>query len=603
MEYNTQIAINGKRIAFERITLNQKLNEHHNFEVHIDHDTIEEWGSHTIENSKAWLGTSIVITFNETEFLGVITNVKLEHQGFHHQGYVVVSGYSKTILLEQGLHTTSWYEKSLEGIVRDVIDTVNLETQLQSDHKGLIPYQAQYGESHFTFLKRLAKQHNQWLYWDGIKLHFGKPLLEKPIRLEYGKDIANISIGIDAKANTYSTYSYNALEDTLSNSKSKANVQGLNELGMHAFDTSLGLFHQVPNTHNNARTRDKSELDANVEKKQAAAVANLNTLEADCSWQGLTVGSVIKVSSAKWDGKDKFDIKNYGEYLVTEIQHQATRSTTYSCHFKAIPSGVKVCPEPEVSLPQAHAQIAKVIDNEDPQQKGRVQVQFQWMQSHQKTNWIRVMTPDAGSSEQHSTNRGLVFIPEVGDQVMVGFRYGDPNRPFVMGSMFHGQNGAGGSTENTQKSIITRSGHVIAFNDTKRAESITITDKNKNIIFIDTANSSIHISAPENISISAKNIDISASENLTASAGENMGINAGDDITMGAGKDVTVTASEDMTILAKNITEQASENFESIASNIEEQAATIAKNSTESDINVNSSGKVNSTTGGQSQLF
>ncbi|MCX2765082.1 DUF2345 domain-containing protein, partial [Aquimarina muelleri] len=162
---------------------------------------------------------------------------------------------------------------------------------------------------------------------------------------------------------------------------------------------------------------------------------------------------------------------------------------------------------------------------------------------------------------------------------------------------------AGGQDQNNYKSIITRSGHTIEFNDTDNSESITITDKNSNIIFIDTANKNIRISAPENISISAKNIDITASENLTISSGKNMGINSGDDITMGAITDTTITAGEDMSILAKNITEQASENFETIGMKLEEHADIISKNSLKEDIQLNSSASIKSNTGEKTNLF
>ena len=121
--------------------------------------------------------------------------------------------------------------------------------------------------------------------------------------------------------------------------------------------------------------------------------------------------------------------------------------------------------------------------------------------------YIRVMTPDAGSSSNHSQNRGQMFIPEVGDQVMIGFEHNDPSKPFVMGSMYHGNN-HGADIENNIKSIITKSGHVIQFDDTNGTENITITDKNKNKIFLDTANSSIEINAPSSINIISKEINI-----------------------------------------------------------------------------------------------
>ncbi|MCG8854988.1 DUF2345 domain-containing protein [Tenacibaculum finnmarkense] len=141
------------------------------------------------------------------------------------------------------------------------------------------------------------------------------------------------------------------------------------------------------------------------------------------------------------------------------------------------------------------------------------------------------------------------------------------------------------------------------FNDTNNSESITITDKNNNIIFIDTANKSIRISAPENISISSKNIDITASENLTMSAGKNMGINTGDDMNIGAGDNLNMIANEALLIMAKTITEQASENFQTLATNLEEHAEVISKNSTKESIDLNSAGSVNNNTGDKVKLF
>ena len=84
---------------------------------------------------------------------------------------------------------------------------------------------------------------------------------------------------------------------------------------------------------------------------------------------------------------------------------------------------------------------------------------------------------------------------------MVGFEYGHTSRPYVMGSMFHGKNGTGGQAENHIKSIITRSGHTIEFDDADSSLGITIKDKNNNCIHLDTSGKSIMISAPKKISI------------------------------------------------------------------------------------------------------
>lgn len=110
--------------------------------------------------------------------------------------------------------------------------------------------------------------------------------------------------------------------------------------------------------------------------------------------------------------------------------------------------------------------------------------------------------PDAGRSGKVTTNRGMVFIPEIGDHVMLGFRYNDPNRPFVMGSLFNGTTGAGGLDKNHLKSIFTRGGNIITFNELET--SILVKDPSGNTWFMDGAGN-ISVTAPKNMTISVGN--------------------------------------------------------------------------------------------------
>ena len=105
---------------------------------------------------------------------------------------------------------------------------------------------------------------------------------------------------------------------------------------------------------------------------------------------------------------------------------------------------------------------------------GRVRVQMLWQKGNEMTDWIRVMTPDAGSGKGGGKNRGLVVVPEPDDQVLICFRYNDPDRPFVMGSMFHGKSGGGGGQGNNTKSLNSKSGHTITLDD---GAGIIIVDK------------------------------------------------------------------------------------------------------------------------------
>ncbi|MGY0038097.1 phage baseplate assembly protein V [Pedobacter sp. NJ-S-72] len=159
--------------------------------------------------------------------------------------------------------------------------------------------------------------------------------------------------------------------------------------------------------------------------------------------------------------------------------------------------------------------------NHDPEGQSRIQVQMLW-QKDETTEWIRVLQPDAGSGEVNGNNRGFYVIPEIGDQVIVGFRYNDPNRPFVMGSIYHSQNTDSAIQANNHlKSLSTRSGHVIEFDDSKGSQGITITDQNNNVIHIDTQSNNITISALETMTFNSKNMKINVQENMDISVGKN----------------------------------------------------------------------------------
>jgi uncharacterized protein involved in type VI secretion and phage assembly len=224
-------------------------------------------------------------------------------------------------------------------------------------------------------------------------------------------------------------------------------------------------------------------------------------------------------------------ITGLGAFRVLEVHHHADSIGHYSNTFKGIVSQNETLPDDHIVVPTAFPEPATVVDNADPRHQGRVKVRYFWQAHDESTNWIRVQTPDAGKSDAVAKNRGMVFIPEVGDQVMVGFIQGDPSRPYVAGSLFHRDNSKGAATDNNIKSIITRSGHTIEFNDDEKGSwGITVKDKKKNLLHIDTkdnnisvfANNNVTVTAVENMTLNAKNMLINVEEDMTTVVGGNM---------------------------------------------------------------------------------
>ena len=119
---------------------------------------------------------------------------------------------------------------------------------------------------------------------------------------------------------------------------------------------------------------------------------------------------------------------------------------------------------------------------------------------------------------------------------MVNFVHNHPDRPFVMGGMFHGGTALGGFADNRVKSIMTRSGHKVVFTED---ESIIITDKSGNEIHLDTTGSNINITAPETMTLNCKNMFINVSENMTTSVGMDQSDTIGMNRTQSIGLNAT----------------------------------------------------------------
>jgi phage baseplate assembly protein gpV len=97
----------------------------------------------------------------------------------------------------------------------------------------------------------------------------------------------------------------------------------------------------------------------------------------------------------------------------------------------------------------------------------------------------RVMMPMAGE------RRGIHFFPEPGDEVVVGFQDGDTNTPIILGSVWNNAapppNQAKQSPDNHLRTIVSRSGHEVTFDDTPGSEKVTIKSQAGHTIELDDA--------------------------------------------------------------------------------------------------------------------
>lgn len=229
-----------------------------------------------------------------------------------------------------------------------------------------------------------------------------------------------------------------------------------------------------------------------------------------------------------------------GQYTLTATRHQFTEHTGYVTEFAA--SGRQ-----ERSLygltagsagrgTQAGLLPGVVCDAKDPDGMGRVRLTFPWLDKDFSSNWARVVQPGAGKA------RGAVVIPEVGDEVLVGFEHGDFDAPYVLGGLHNGKDTLptlstapvdGNSGEIAVRGFVSRKGHRLEFNETDGI--LVTTGDGKLIVKMDVKNSMIEVT-------SSKGVHVKADNGVTIESGQGPLELKGQKITMTSDSDVEVTA-------------------------------------------------------------
>ena len=546
------ISVGKKSLSsFISLQIEQNIGKHHRFQMAVELETGSNRYVHNINSSKDWLGESIVVKAASTPiFVGVVTNVQLHREGSDF-GCIIVSGYSATYRLETAHSCFSWNDRTIGDVVKKLCEQAKVQLELNPAFKETKDFICQYEESDFDFIRRLAHQYQEWMYFDGTKLIFGKPRkLADPIRLEYGTTLSSLDIGLQTLARSEQVFSYHSGADREMQRMTPDLAYGHDKLAGDAFRASLGMFSKPARQHALPRISNETELVNYMGRKQAAETAETHYITAESQVPTLRVGSVISLYSSFLERVGNLSEESLGNFIIIEITHEVSQGSYYKNRFKAIPATIKAMPSPKVRMPLAETQMATVLSNADPEGKGRVRVRMNWQTDGMQTGWVRVMTPDGGSSSDVKSNRGFVFIPEVGDQVLLGFRHGDPARPYVMGSLFNGTTGGGGGSNNSIKSLKTRSGISVILNDDNK--SLTIKDAGGSSIWLD-GNGNIQITAPHSINFTSTNITINAHNNTHISSGNNLTTNIGNNWLISVGNTINNVASHMRNIIAGSL--------------------------------------------------
>lgn len=497
------------------------------------------------------------------DFKGVIIDVNASRATASAQSASIIAA-SYDCLLQNSPHCRSFEDKTLKEIVDTVLQPYkDIQGVIKPRFASKIPYIVQYNQSDFDFIRMLAVRFGEWMYNTGTKFIFGEfdNSNAATASLQYpGGSL--MSYGLSQEMNSFAFnhllsnhYAFGTGKETIKNAGNSQADAKYNDWTDKAYEASKQRFaqEQIMPLFSGGFDNQKDDEGADTITEYSVKVlahgqkARLMTVHGSSKLAMLKIGQTFVIcDSAQNVSGQNTDIKQNALRIVG-INHAFDYSQDYSNSFTAIPNS---CNYPSYSnanvFPSAPSQRAIVVDNKDEQKLGRIRVQFPWQKvqdDKMMSPWLRIAVPYAGNIKGHQ------FIPEIGEEVMVGFEMDNAERPYIIGALYNGGKGKPDEewaaskeekgTTNNIKAIRTRNGHTILFNDRGDAGLIEIYD-NKNNTF------HITLSADDKkITIySAGDIEINADGSISMTAKDNVNIKANSNVSVNADKEVTIQASK-----------------------------------------------------------
>lgn len=448
------------------------------------------------------------------------------------ESHLILRGYDLSHRLHRGRHNRSFQNLTDSDIVKKIAQEVGLEVQTENTGAAR-DYVFQENQTNIEFLRELATRQGFELFVQDGVLYFRKPQSQTQLDLRWLRDINQFQVRMS------SSQQVSAVEVRSWDYANKQPIVETANAEVTVTETENGKGSEVANrfqTNPKMIVVDQPTFTADEAKRMAQSLCDElggEFIEAEAKTDGhgnpeIRVGRVV----------DLKDLGNYsGQYYITETRHHYYEKV-YSTDFTV--RGLRDGSLLSLLTPKTHLQpgqtlmVGIVTNNKDPKGWGRVKVRLPTLTEEHESNWARIVALGAGQK------RGFDWLPEVEDEVLVGFEHGDIHRPYVIGGVWNGQDQPpedvnqsvqGGKVR--LRTIKTRTGHLIQFADEAQSganEGITIQTAGGHKIHLNDSNQSIEITTSSGQAISLddqeQSITVKAAVNLTLEAQANITLRA-----------------------------------------------------------------------------
>lgn len=478
----------------------------------------------------------------ETLFDGIIVGLRIL-TGNDSRSYMVVECRDNAYAATQGRKNRIFEKKKDADIIKEVLaayGSVDVDTT-PYQHPTLVQYYC----SDWDFALSRADACGLFVFTEGNKIKVKKPDVNASpvLTVTYGTDIIafDLELSSDDQFTQYEAVSWSPKEQRtvrVSASSPSLNKQGDLQPKSIASGDSLLL-----------------QTDAPTDEKALKQWADGMALKAGLArYQD----SVSFYGSAKVKPGCMIELKGLGRrfggnLFVGSVTH-TIRDNEWTTEAGAGISPLNITDETDVVSPSAagflpglqglHSAVVKKLDG-DPLKEQRIQVELPWLNGMSKLLWARMAAMYA------TGGMGTFFLPEPGDEVLVGFMNQDPGHPVILGSLYGAKHQPPYEYEakNNTKAIVTREKMRIEFDEEKKI--ITVSTPRKNTVELSDDGKRIRLT-DEN-----KNEITMDKNGITLSSAKDITLKAKGNITMDATMKLSGTAKQDVSLEGLNVKVQA----------------------------------------------
>ena len=520
------IVVDGARIEYDiaQVELQQFIDHHHKLSLKIR--ARAEDATRDIASYAAILGKPISLTIEPSggvveqsrslTFVGVVTQVD-QSSNIDSINITTIEAHSPTIAMDGARHNVFFHDQTRSDMIGAIVRNYPITVGTIESTSGTLKFHVQHRQTDYDFIMQLATASGLFAHYDGREFKAIKASSSGAVELVWRQTLGSFSMGLGTQPQEFAAqvYNYEQSKSYSQDSKSVQSRASLSSITKKAPDASSQIYKDPGVATSPKVVADTRSLDELLLQEKSKARGKMITCRGQSSVPEVTVGKCIQVK-----GMDKID----GHYLVVAVTHTVGATSGYNNSFICRPLDIAYPTYEGKATELTLLQSAVVVDNNDPDQLGRVKVKFPWLEG-EETPWVRTLTPHAGPEY------GWYVIPEINDEVLVGYEFGSPDYPIVLGALYNKNappaSGAV-SPENEIKQFRTRSGNQIQINDMDGSEEIAITTKDgDNKLVLSMSGPSITVESKGDISIKGANVSIEADQEITIKAGTNANIEAG----------------------------------------------------------------------------